>query len=206
MLLVIWALVICLICMPSALGPTAFRFWAYISGKSLVPMLQLLRNTLLLAQKQYNELHWSPMHFDYYTVLAWRWEHFAFCNIQRLPQFWLYHSGIQTWDNIVLFPWECNSVTCMASPGWFSSSQMANLFDSVPTCSSYLFCLLALLSASYLVFQSSFCLWKSAIVVWPYLSSSTLASALANRCPSASEFFPDPPSRHPNGCLQPCWT
>ena len=36
-LVVTWALVICLICMPSALG-----LWAYISGKSLVPMLQLL--------------------------------------------------------------------------------------------------------------------------------------------------------------------
>ena len=42
-LLVTCALVIYLICMPSALGPAALRLRAYISGKSLVPMLQLLR-------------------------------------------------------------------------------------------------------------------------------------------------------------------
>ena len=36
------ALGICPICMPSALGPVALRLWAYISGKSLVPMLQLI--------------------------------------------------------------------------------------------------------------------------------------------------------------------
>ena len=40
-LLVTCALVIYLICMPSALG-----LQAYISGKSLVPMLQLLHNQL----------------------------------------------------------------------------------------------------------------------------------------------------------------
>jgi len=28
--------------MPSALGPVALGLWAYISGKSLIPMLQLL--------------------------------------------------------------------------------------------------------------------------------------------------------------------
>jgi len=28
--------------MPSALGPVALGLWAYISGKSLMPMLQLL--------------------------------------------------------------------------------------------------------------------------------------------------------------------
>ena len=32
---------ICLICMPSALEPAALWLWAYISGKSLVPMLEL---------------------------------------------------------------------------------------------------------------------------------------------------------------------
>ena len=41
-LLVTCALVIYLICMPSALGPAALGLRAYISGKSLVPMLQLL--------------------------------------------------------------------------------------------------------------------------------------------------------------------
>ena len=41
-LLVTCALVIYLICMPSALGPVALGLRAYISGKSLVPMLQLL--------------------------------------------------------------------------------------------------------------------------------------------------------------------
>ena len=41
-LLVTCALVIYLICMPSALGPAALGLQAYISGKSLVPMLQLL--------------------------------------------------------------------------------------------------------------------------------------------------------------------
>ena len=43
-LLVTCALVIYLICMPSALGPAALRLRAYISGKSLVPTLQLLHN------------------------------------------------------------------------------------------------------------------------------------------------------------------
>ena len=41
-LLVTCALVIYLMCMPSALGPVALGLRAYISGKSLVPMLQLL--------------------------------------------------------------------------------------------------------------------------------------------------------------------
>ena len=44
-LLVTCALVIYLICMPSALGPAALGLRAYISGKSLVPMLQLLHVT-----------------------------------------------------------------------------------------------------------------------------------------------------------------
>ena len=40
-------LVIYLICMPSALGPAALELRAYISGKSLVPMLQLYYIVLL---------------------------------------------------------------------------------------------------------------------------------------------------------------
>ena len=39
------ALVIYLICMPSALGPAALRLRAYISGKSRVHMLQVICNT-----------------------------------------------------------------------------------------------------------------------------------------------------------------
>jgi len=35
--------------MPSALGPAALRLWAYISGKSLVPMLQLLHVSLCMG-------------------------------------------------------------------------------------------------------------------------------------------------------------
>ena len=38
---VTWALVVCLIYTPSALGPAALVLWVYISGKPLVPMLQL---------------------------------------------------------------------------------------------------------------------------------------------------------------------
>ena len=45
-LLVTCALVIYLICMPSALRPAALGLRAYISGKSLVPMLQLLHSIL----------------------------------------------------------------------------------------------------------------------------------------------------------------
>ena len=37
---------ICLICMPSAHGPAALGLWVFISGKSLVPMLQLLHVSL----------------------------------------------------------------------------------------------------------------------------------------------------------------
>ena len=40
-LVVTQALVLCPICMPSALGPVALGLLAYISGKELVPMLQL---------------------------------------------------------------------------------------------------------------------------------------------------------------------
>ena len=46
MVLVTWALVIPLTCMPSALGPAALGLRAYISGKSLAPMLQLLHMTV----------------------------------------------------------------------------------------------------------------------------------------------------------------
>ena len=158
-LLVIWALVICLICMPSALGPAAFGFWVYISGKSLLPMLQLLRNTLLLAQKQYNKLHWSPVHFDYYTVLAWRWEHFAFCKYKDYLNFGCITQEYRRKTTLSYFLGSAIVWPAWLAPGWFSSSQLASLFGSVPTSSSYLFCLLALLSASFLVFQSSFCLW-----------------------------------------------
>ena len=35
--------------MPSALGPAALGLWAYISGKSLVPMLQLLRVACIIT-------------------------------------------------------------------------------------------------------------------------------------------------------------
>ena len=38
---VIWALVVCLIYTPSALGPVALVLLVHISGKPLVPMLQL---------------------------------------------------------------------------------------------------------------------------------------------------------------------
>ena len=44
-LLVTCALVIYLICKPSALGSAALGLLAYISGKSLMPMLQLLHKT-----------------------------------------------------------------------------------------------------------------------------------------------------------------
>ena len=39
--IVTWALVVCLIYTPSALGPVALVLWVYISGKPRVPMLQL---------------------------------------------------------------------------------------------------------------------------------------------------------------------
>ena len=43
-IVVTWARVICLICMPEARGPQAQGLRAYISGKSRVPMLQLICN------------------------------------------------------------------------------------------------------------------------------------------------------------------
>ena len=43
---------ICLICMPSALGPVALGLWAYISGKSFMPMLQLPMLQLLLRSQE----------------------------------------------------------------------------------------------------------------------------------------------------------
>ena len=41
-LVVTQARVLCLICIPEALGPAALRLLAYISGKALVPVLQLI--------------------------------------------------------------------------------------------------------------------------------------------------------------------
>ena len=41
-IVITWALVVCLICTPSALGPAALGPRVYISGKPLMPMLQLL--------------------------------------------------------------------------------------------------------------------------------------------------------------------
>ena len=62
--------------MPSALGPVALRLWAYISGKSLVPMLQILHKTqnipffILISHLMYNKsfllymLSWRQVIFD----------------------------------------------------------------------------------------------------------------------------------------------
>ena len=41
---VTWALMVCLIYTPSALGPAALVLWVYISGKPLELMLQLYNN------------------------------------------------------------------------------------------------------------------------------------------------------------------
>ena len=43
------ALVVCLICPPSALGPAALGLRVYISGRPLVPVLQLLHKLSRLA-------------------------------------------------------------------------------------------------------------------------------------------------------------
>jgi len=43
---VTYALMIYLICIPSALRPVNIGLWGYISGKSLVPVLQLLATKL----------------------------------------------------------------------------------------------------------------------------------------------------------------
>ena len=51
-IVVTWARVIYLICMPKARGPQARGLRAYISGKSRVPMLQLLCNTFLASCAQ----------------------------------------------------------------------------------------------------------------------------------------------------------
>jgi len=40
---------ICLICMLSALGPAALGLWAYISGKSRMPMLQLIHECVVVT-------------------------------------------------------------------------------------------------------------------------------------------------------------
>ena len=42
-------------CMPSALGPVALGLLAYISGKSLMPMLQLLH--VARYRIRYNSVH-----------------------------------------------------------------------------------------------------------------------------------------------------
>ena len=52
LIVVTWARGICLICMPKARGPQARGLRAYISGKSRVPMLQLLCNTFLASCAQ----------------------------------------------------------------------------------------------------------------------------------------------------------
>ena len=61
-LLVTCALVIYLICMPSALGPAAIRLRTYISGKSLVPMLQLL--LIPLCTLVHKQMYWIRMNFE----------------------------------------------------------------------------------------------------------------------------------------------
>ena len=52
LIVVTWARVVCLICMPKARGPQARGLRAYISGKSRVPMLQLLCNIFLASCAQ----------------------------------------------------------------------------------------------------------------------------------------------------------
>ena len=52
LIVVTWARGICLICMPKTRGPQARGLRAYISGKSRVPMLQLLCNTFLVSCAQ----------------------------------------------------------------------------------------------------------------------------------------------------------
>ena len=49
------ALVVCLICPPSALGPAALGLRVYISGRPLVPVLQMLH---------------SIFYGEYYTIYA----------------------------------------------------------------------------------------------------------------------------------------
>ena len=57
-LLVTCALMICLICMPSTLGPVALGLRAYISGKSVVPMLQLLLTGEQKGEKSLERCQW----------------------------------------------------------------------------------------------------------------------------------------------------
>ena len=52
LIVVTWARVVCLIRMPKARGPQAQGLRAYISGKSRVPMLQLLCNIFLASYAQ----------------------------------------------------------------------------------------------------------------------------------------------------------
>ena len=62
---------ICLICMPKALGPAAQRLRAYISGKSLVPMLQLLHITfLLLTENALGSYGSAKQNVIYYTTVV----------------------------------------------------------------------------------------------------------------------------------------
>jgi len=60
--------------MPSVLGPAALVLWAYISGKSLAPMLQLLHitmpsytfnNIIFESQKTYYDNVYSTVKFAY---------------------------------------------------------------------------------------------------------------------------------------------
>ena len=46
------ALVVCLICPPSALGPAALGLRVYISGRPLVPVLQLLLRKYFVVDKK----------------------------------------------------------------------------------------------------------------------------------------------------------
>ena len=58
------ALVFCLICTPSSLGPAALGIRVYISGRTLVPMLQLLNVTFCVGGSKGN----SVLQFYYCTV------------------------------------------------------------------------------------------------------------------------------------------
>ena len=68
-LLITCALAIYLICMPSALAPAALGLRAYISGKSLVPMLQLLHNYLLYSNEAIHQRR--VLDDNYNTTVSW---------------------------------------------------------------------------------------------------------------------------------------
>ena len=57
------ALVFCLICAPSSLGPAALRIQVYISGRTRVHMLQPLCNTSIASLYLYRHLLHSIMVF-----------------------------------------------------------------------------------------------------------------------------------------------